>query len=211
MGGCPVQLVLVAILHHHHPQLCDKPPDFAKYPLGSKITLVENRWSGQSFCPSSVHVLDVFAGLQGCVGRSGGKCGFSCGVPSVQFVLRLPAGGGSEIMSCMDKTGSQGDQKSPRRHFAKPGRINRRYWNREDGKEEHFRLNSMGWPSWICFPEVHGGPALCRASPRAQVDEDRPFLRADRLEHTEKGLHPIWRLQRDQERLPKAGETGAKS
>lgn len=63
----------------------------------------------------------------------------------------------------------------------------------------------MGWSSWICFPEVHRGPALCRASPRAQVDKDRPFLSADRSEHTKKGLHPIWRLLRDQERFPKQG------
>lgn len=93
-------------------------------------------------------------------------------------------------MSCTDKTG-QGDQKPPRKcHLARPGRMIRRYRDREDGKEGHFTLNRMKWPSRMGSPEVHGGPAVCRACPRVQTDEDRPFLERGRVREREEGSSP---------------------
>lgn len=68
--------------------------------------------------------------------------------------------------------------------------MTRRYRDREDGKEGHFTLNRMKWPSRMGSSEVHGGPAVCRASPRVQMDEDRPFLARGWVRAREEGSSP---------------------
>lgn len=105
-------------------------------------------------------------------------------------LLPLPAGGGSKIFHAGIKLWTRVTKRLREVTFSQARGDERKVLGQRKWERGHFRLNRMGWPSWVCSSELHGGPAVCRACPRVQMDQDGPFLAGRQVRTGKEGSSP---------------------